>query len=574
MRKLYLLLALLFSINYLAGQTPPDAANFTVSFTGSGLVVFNNTSVINDTLGKKAWWFFGDGHKQKTGPLAGAQHQYGPGVFNACLKIFKYSPSGNDSVITGEKCLSITIGNSGADSCKAYFVFRDTINPLTKLFKAEAWHSQQRPVERICWMFGDGKDTCIFPAAGTLLNFSVLHQYASPGSYNVCVKIKYQGGCESTTCKPVPVALNTSIDSCKADFLMDPVTATPMGRKFTAVHWSINQKKPVKVCWNFGNGRDTCINYPANHTGPYSVSYVYPQMGNYNVCVKIFYDGGCVAQKCKMVTIGQPPVDSCYVVLNEKPMSTASMLHRSFYVVTTPSRRPEQIKWIFGDGKDTTVNLPNPVTPQSLSMSHLYPHPGQYKVCVRVVFAGGCVREVCRYIFIAAPATAQCFASFRDSTIAPKTKVFTAQGTHPPGDSIISYKWTFGDGTTGTGKQVTKMYNHGGYYEVCLYMRTRAGCERKVCRRIAVAGPNLAQLHLSPNPVFSTLNLMFHSNKSETVSVRIYNSMGILVRSGTQTVMQGMNAWSYNVSMLVPGAYSVVVQSPTQFATAIFFKRN
>ena len=50
--------------------------------------------------------------------------------------------------------------------------------------------------------------------------------------------------------------------------------------------------------------------------------------------------------------------------------------------------------------------------------------------------------------------------------------------------------------------------------------------------------------------------------------------MGIMVKNTTQQVVQGMNAWSYNVAGLIPGAYSVVVQSQHQFANAIFFKRN
>lgn len=573
MRKLYVIIFLLFSLASF-GQGTQDFANFTVSISPSGMVQFNNTSVINDTSHKKAWWFFGDGHRLKTLPLAGASHQYTGGVFTACLKIYKYGTNANDSIVTGEKCLTITVGaGTIADSCRANFGIRDTLNPLTKLFKAEPWHSNQRAIEKICWNFGDNKDTCVFPTSGTL-NLNVLHHYNAPGTYNVCVKIWYSGGCTATLCKTVVVSsTNTSIDSCKADFTMDPMVAIPLGRKFTAVHWSIMQKKPVKVCWNFGNGRDTCIIYPASHTGPYTVSYVYPQAGTFNVCNKIYYEGGCVAQKCKPVTIGHPPVDSCYISLNQA--QTAAMgLHRSFFITTTPSRRPTQIKWIFGDGKDTTVNLPNPVTSQSLSMSHLYQHYGPYRVCVRVVFAGGCVRERCIDIYIPAPSTTQCAVQFRDSSTAPKTKIFTATGSAPSTDSILSYKWTFGDGTTATGQQVTKTYLYGGYYEVCVTMRTRSGCERRVCRRIAIAGSNLAQLVLAPNPVVSTLHLIFQSNRTETVSVRIYNSMGILVRSHTQSVVQGANGWSYNVSSLIPGAYSVVVQSPNQFANAIFFKRN
>ncbi len=572
MRKLYVLFAL-FAITQIQAQTTNDQAYFSFTVSPSGMVSFTNHSVIPDTANKKAYWFFGDGQKLKTLPLANATHQYANGVFTACLKIFRYSNNGNDSIVTADHCKMITIGQTIADSCISNYFSRDTMGPLTKYFKAEGWHSNQRPIERICWIFGDGKDTCIFPTSGTIMNMSVIHHYAAAGNYNVCVKIKYQGGCEATTCRSVAVAPPaSSVDSCKAEFIWDPVTSTPMGRKFTALPWSINQKKVVKVCWIFGNGKDTCITYPANHTGPYTVSYVYPHQGSFNVCVKIYYDGGCMAQKCKIIVIGQPPIDSCFVAVNEI-MQTASTLHRTFFAATSHTRRPEKIKWTFGDGKDTTILLPNPVTPHSLTISHLFTHPGSYNVCAKVWYEGGCIREHCRSVYIHGT-NIPCTPRFIDSTVAPRTKLFVASATIAPNDSVISYKWSFGDGTSATGRQVVKMYNRGGLFEVCVVMRTKMGCEKRVCRHIAIHGPNLSTLHLSPNPVISTVNVMFQSNANQTVSVRIYNAMGIMVKSYTQTAVHGLNHWAYNVGLLVPGAYSVVVQSSSQFATAIFFKRN
>jgi hypothetical protein len=288
--------------------------------------------------------------------------------------------------------------------------------------------------------------------------------------------------------------------------------------------------------------------------------------------VKIYYDGGCMSQRCKLITIGQPPMDSCFVAVNEMTTSP-NALARSFFAVTSSNRRPEQIKWMFGDGKDTVINLPNPVTSQSLTIHHLFPRPGAYNVCARVVYAGGCVREHCRQIYIHAPSNT-CEVHFSDSLIAPRAYIFRAKGSFAPGDSVISYKWTFGDGSSATGREVVKMYNQGGYYEVCVTMRTKSGCEKRICRRLGVDGPNLSVLHLSPNPVISNLNVMFQSSREEVVSVRIYNSMGVIVKSFNQNAAKGLNTWTYNVSMLTPGAYSVVVQSQNQFATAIFFKRN
>src|SRR5258706_180478 len=64
-----------------------------------------------------------------------------------------------------------------------------------------------------------------------------------------------------------------------------------------------------KACWHFGDGRDTCITYPANYTGVYGVSHLYAQPGSYNVCVSILYDGGCQAYKCHQIQVDDP--DTC-----------------------------------------------------------------------------------------------------------------------------------------------------------------------------------------------------------------------------------------------------------------------
>ena len=37
-------------------------------------------------------------------------------------------------------------------------------------------------------------------------------------------------------------------------------------------------------------------------------------------------------------------------------------------------------------------------------------------------------------------------------------------------DQIVSWRWTFGDGTSATGQNVKHEYAQGGSYEVCLYI--------------------------------------------------------------------------------------------------------
>ncbi|WP_166437127.1 DNRLRE domain-containing protein [Niastella caeni] len=103
----------------------------------------------------------------------------------------------------------------------------------------------------------------------------------------------------------------TSADSCKADFKDTASSSNSASHLLTAIPWHNNNKKPVQVCWTFGDGTDTCINYSSSSTyNVYSVSHTYKTAGTFTACVKITYEGGCIAQKCKSITViaPQPPV--------------------------------------------------------------------------------------------------------------------------------------------------------------------------------------------------------------------------------------------------------------------------
>ena len=100
----------------------------------------------------------------------------------------------------------------------------------------------------------------------------------------------------------------TAPDSCKADFKDSTWPNNSASHLLTAIPAHNNNKKPVQVCWIFGDGQDTCINYnPGNPSNYYAVSHTYKTAGNYTVCVKITYDGGCTSEKCRSITVVLPP---------------------------------------------------------------------------------------------------------------------------------------------------------------------------------------------------------------------------------------------------------------------------
>ena len=160
-----------------------------------------------------------------------------------------------------------------------------------------------------------------------------------------------------------------------------------------------------------------------------------------------------------------------------------------------------------------------------------------------------------------------------DSLTGPRTFKFKGFSIHVPNDEVIGYRWTFGDGSTAVGREVTHTYQHGGDYEVCLYIRTRLGCETRICRTVRVPGNNQPALNLSPNPVINVLHAAFFSTHTEQVSIRIMSNSGAQVRSYMRNANVGPNNWDFDCSSLLPGIYSFIVQSPNQLASAIFIKQ-
>ena len=515
-------------------------------------------------------WQFGDNrdtcinYPETFTGIYGVSHLYNhPGQYEVCVNILYFGGC------EARKCKPIQVGRP--DTCHADFErlpVTATNNPLRVYYKALPQHNNNRKPSRICWQFGDNRDTCInYPETFTG-QYVVAHQYNHPGQYEVCVNILYFGGCEARKCKMVQVS---EPDSCSANFESPATTPNPLGRYFIAQPWHNHNKKPVRICWTFGDGRDTCIQYPTTYTGVYGVYHLYSQPGTYNVCVHILYDGGCESNKCKPIVI-PPPVQICAVHLFEITPSITSLV-RGFLAVpqTQPVRRPERICWYFGDGEDTCIMIDPQQPLPDLTIRHTYPGPGVYRACVRIRFQGGCIAEDCREVVIR-PASNICGGYMTDSLIAPRTLRFKGFSIHNPNDEVLLYRWTFGDGTTTLGREVTHTYSQGGDYRVCLTITTRLGCETVICKTIRVPGNNEPALHLTPNPVINVLHVDFFSTHTEQVNIKILNGFGTVVRTYIRNVTAGPNNWNVDLTTLMPGVYSFVVQSPNQLAGAIFIK--
>jgi PKD repeat protein len=574
MRKLLLILAVTCGFGPLLAQTDSVRFSYNVEAPSRNIIVSNN-SVYADALPRVVHWEFGDGVTAHRAPNQMLHHYNAVGTYTVCLKIYKMiSPT--DSVVTGTLCQPVSI----PEICQAFFTSADTLEggvAVTRFF-GSAHSNAERAATQVCWIFGDGSDTCftIGPNMPLAAALQVRHHYTQPGTYTACLKINFAGGCQSQDCHPINVQSPPPppADSCRAQFGIEPVTATPLARRFNAQPWHSTNKRVLKVCWTFGDGRDTCLQYGPGFTGPYTATHNYAAFGTYTTCVTIFYDGGCQSSECHPVPVLNPaPNDStCVVRIYESGASGTTAPERHFFVTPGTDRVATRLCWTFGDGRDTCYDLPNPATLTSLGVNHRYAAPGTYTVCAKLYYLGGCVAVSCRTVIVRA-SNGACGAYLTDSLTAERTIFFRGAGIQPPNDHVINYRWTFGDGTQGNGENVTHTYAVRGTYNVCLTTNTSLGCESKVCKPVTTLGSLQTQLTVTPNPVLTVIHAAFISTRTETVQILIFNGNGITVRTYTRPAAMGLNTWDFDVTTLPAGIYSMSVQSPGQMASALFFKQ-
>lgn len=384
-------------------------------------------------------WSFGDG----TGSSDfSPTHQYAQaGAYTVCLTV-QFSIG-----CTAQVCRTILIGATTV--CQ--IDFRDsTIGTFTKKFFPVTPGGTNIADTGIhyTWNFGDGS---------TSTDRSPVHQYAQAGQYNVCVRAVFPNGCVAEKCRVIIVEAVCEVNF--RDSLVGPLTehfipVLPAGTNSVIINWS------------FGDGTSST---------QFDPTHQYAQPGTYNVCLRVQYPNGCVAYKCRLITI--PPVVTCVTDFIDTLIGPGTY---HFWALAT-SNAVTSYQWNFGDG--TGANTADP--------THHFNQPGTYHVCLKVTFANGCIAYKCKDIIIP-PNTANCEVGFIDSAISGYTIKFIPRTMQQY--FVASYLWNFGDGSTSTSPVPVHTYNTSGTYNVCLSVRytlpgsTVLACEARSCRVVVVRG--------------------------------------------------------------------------------------
>jgi gliding motility-associated-like protein len=300
------------------------------------------------------------------------------------------------------------------------------------------------------WFFGDG-------ASST--NVNPTHIYNTAGSFSVTLVAQNKEGCTNTYKQVINIGTVKTNFTYTGGCLNEPV-----------IFADASSTTPVNETWDFGDGKtDTGI----------TVSHTYNGAGPFTVTLTADF-GGCISVIKKQITPGVKPKAAFYGTNNRK-----TCVYPVTVKFTNTSEGAENYKWLFGDGTSS----------DSINAQHTYTNPGTYSVALVAFNKTGCADTLMRTDFIQiGPPKILGIQDIPYEGCAPKSITFHPIIATP--DSITSFKWTFGDGSSSTDSVPQHIYTNVGTYTVTLSIITAKGCTD------SIAIINAVSLGTKPNANF------------------------------------------------------------------------
>jgi PKD repeat protein len=368
-------------------------------------------------------WDFGDG---TTSSAEDPPHTYNmPGIYTVTLNLATTSgPVSERKVdyVVVDPAVSFDI-SADSDRAPSFVTFTDTSNlgSLTVLSRL--------------WDFGDG---------GTSEVIDPVHQYTSPGSYDVSLTLTTAQGeaihvqAGAVNLRPTPAFSGEPLSGAGGPFsvqftdLTDPGTLGISG-------WD----------WNFGDGEHSELQNPV---------HAFAEPGLYAVSLTILTDiGNSTVVRQDYVSVRPEAAFSADAVEGEDSLAV------NFSDETDPGNLSIlSWEWTLGDGGASTVQNP----------SHTYTTPGTYTVELRINSSEGAdtetktgyIRVTPRIVFTADVLSGD-----------PPLDVTFADTTDPGTLEITARAWNVGDGDPIEEDSPTFTYAMPGLYDVALTITTSQG---------------------------------------------------------------------------------------------------
>jgi len=298
------------------------------------------------------------------------------------------------------------------------------------------------------WSFGDGN---------TATGQDVLHQYASPGTYEVTLEVETPDGCGNRLTKEV-----TIYEPPESKFTVDQsVVCTNGAVQFTNLSDIKGASDVITYEWSFnGEGSSTDAN-PV---------FTFTTGGTKTVSLTTTIPGCSNTYDTTFTVVEGPVVD----------FSTSPQICQGEEVTFENLTSGDNItayQWSFGDGGSfSSITKDNPV--------YTYDSAGTYLAVLEVSNASACETSLTKTLTVYSRPAADFSA---DIACAGAPTQFVDESTTGINSNIVAWDWIFGDGE-GSSKARNPQYTYDvpGLYEATLVVLTSAGCQDTIKKEIVV----------------------------------------------------------------------------------------
>lgn len=432
-----------------AGIARPLADCRSVAFDASGSAGLTPLSY---------FWDFGDGRSAAEPVIA---YRYaGPGRYTARLRVLEdgVRPGRGAEISVPVEVRDAPVAVAGGDVVVA--------PGQIVAFDGTGSVASDSPIAFYRWSFGDGS-----VAPGALAQKS----YALPGQYRAVLRV------EDDSDHPCNFGVQTRLVTVNfppvAEAGADRSAVVGLPVAFSAAASYDIDGRIAAYRWDMGDG--TVLEGE-------TVTHTYRESGRYQVALRVTDDSGVendTAADRLMVGVNAPPEPRFTIPPRPVSVSEAATLDASGS--TDADGEILSYMWDFGDGS----------TGEGPVARYAWTRPGVFTVTLTVSDdsgTGSALQSVAMPIVIDAAPVAD---AGPDQFVTASEVVFDGGGSTDSDGTVAAWEWDFGDGTTGSGRQVRHAYERPGTYEVALVVRDDSGAPLNTDRdtmRVTINAPPIA----------------------------------------------------------------------------------